>query len=54
VTLSKLFIYLLCTFFMNKKRISSEVWWNTPVVPALGRLRQEDHEFEAQCIARTC
>jgi hypothetical protein len=23
------------------------VWWCTPVIPALGKLRQEDHEFEA-------
>jgi hypothetical protein len=22
-------------------------WWHTPVIPALRRLRQEDHEFEA-------
>jgi hypothetical protein len=25
----------------------SMAWWFTPVIPALGRLRQEDHEFEA-------
>jgi hypothetical protein len=23
------------------------VWWYTPVIPALGKLRKEDHEFEA-------
>jgi hypothetical protein len=22
------------------------VWWYTPVIPALGKLRQEDHELE--------
>jgi hypothetical protein len=22
-------------------------WWHTSVISALGRLRQEDHEFEA-------
>jgi hypothetical protein len=22
-------------------------WWYTSVIPALGRLRQEDHEFQA-------
>jgi hypothetical protein len=25
----------------------SWAWWCTPVIPALRRLRQEDHEFEA-------
>lgn len=33
------------------------VWWRTPVVPALGRLRQENcHEFEASlnCTSRPC
>jgi hypothetical protein len=23
------------------------VWWLTPVIPALGKLRQEDYKFEA-------
>jgi hypothetical protein len=23
------------------------VWWYTSAIPALGRLRQEDHEFKA-------
>jgi hypothetical protein len=22
------------------------MWWSIPVIPALGRLRQKDHEFE--------
>jgi hypothetical protein len=22
-------------------------WWHTPVIPALGRLRQEDREFKS-------
>jgi hypothetical protein len=26
---------------------SSQAWWYTPVIPALRKLRQEDHEFEA-------
>lgn len=32
------------------------VWFCTPVMPALGRLRQEDHKFEASLgdIARVC
>jgi hypothetical protein len=24
-----------------------ELWWRTPEIPALGRLRQEAHEFKA-------
>jgi hypothetical protein len=27
----------------------SRVWWRTPVIPALRRLRQEDLEFEILC-----
>jgi hypothetical protein len=27
--------------------MDSQAWWYTPVIPALGRLRQEDHDFEA-------
>lgn len=26
---------------------SSLSWWHTHVIPALGRLKQEDHEFKA-------
>jgi hypothetical protein len=28
-------------------RTQSQAWWHTPVILALGRLRQEDEEFEA-------
>jgi hypothetical protein len=24
-----------------------QVWWGMPIIPALGRLRQKDQEFEA-------
>jgi hypothetical protein len=27
--------------------VKNQAWWHMPVIPALGRLRQEDHEFEA-------
>jgi predicted glycosyl hydrolase (DUF1957 family) len=29
-----------------KKFFLSWAWWYIPVIPALGRLRQEDHQFE--------
>jgi hypothetical protein len=34
----------------------SQVWWLTPVIPALRGLRQENQEFEASLgyIARCC
>jgi hypothetical protein len=32
---------------MQKRREwKNQVWWSTPVIPALRRLRQEDNEFE--------
>jgi hypothetical protein len=30
----------------SKVEGSNQVWWRTPVILALGRLRQEDHEFK--------
>jgi hypothetical protein len=32
--------------FLLFLKIVSEAWWHMPVIPALGRQRQEDHEFE--------
>ena len=34
----------------------SWVWWPMPVIPVLGRLRQEDHRFEANLsnLGRPC
>jgi hypothetical protein len=34
------------TQFKNGQR--SWVWWYTAVIPAHGRLRQEDHEFKGR------
>jgi hypothetical protein len=32
---------------MTLKGCVSWVWWRVPVIPALGRLRLENHEFKA-------
>jgi hypothetical protein len=46
-------IYREC-WFTDSKFIW--VWWHTPVMPALRRLKQEDHDFQASlgCIERPC
>jgi hypothetical protein len=31
----------------EKKNLSGQTWWHTPISPALRRLRQEDYESEA-------
>jgi hypothetical protein len=36
-----------------KNVMESRVWWCTPVIPALGRLRREGHEFQASPGYRT-
>jgi hypothetical protein len=30
------------------KKLESQAWWHTPVIPALRRLREEEHEFEVR------
>jgi hypothetical protein len=30
-----------------KKKLSSQVWWYTLIIPAHGKLRQEECKFEA-------
>jgi hypothetical protein len=37
--------FLFLGYVQNKK--NSWARWCTPIIPALGRLRQEDHEFKA-------
>jgi hypothetical protein len=56
-----MFFFLLCLLSetesiepseLKKKKkyilnfLQSQVWWYTPVIPALRRLTQEDHKFE--------
>lgn len=33
--------------FILTRHLNTVVWWHTPVIPALGRLKQEDHEIWA-------
>lgn len=30
------------------KRINTWLWWHTPVIPALGKLKQKDHDSQAR------
>jgi hypothetical protein len=36
----------------KKKAVLSQVWWCTPLIPALGRQRQAISEFEASLVYR--
>jgi hypothetical protein len=36
-----------CKHFLAIKYVLSWAWWCMPVIPELGRLRQEAHEFKA-------
>jgi hypothetical protein len=40
----------------EKSSVCNQVWWNIPVIPALGRLRQQEYNFKATVgyIARLC
>jgi hypothetical protein len=53
-SLSVYFFMVLCgqqiiqkTKQKSKRLLQSQAWWYMPVIPALGRLRQEDLVFEA-------
>jgi hypothetical protein len=37
-----------------KSVVTSWMWWETPVIPALGRLRQKDQEASLGYIGRHC
>jgi hypothetical protein len=34
----------------TKKKFRSQAWWDTPIIPTLGNLRQEDLEFKARLL----
>jgi hypothetical protein len=44
VSLDLLVLDISVYYFFLK---GNQAWWCTPVIPALRRLRQEDHEFKA-------
>jgi hypothetical protein len=37
---------------VQQNSVHAGQWWCTPLIPALGRQRQEDHEFEASLVYR--
>jgi hypothetical protein len=39
-------LYVTITQKMAEEKCESWVWWCTPIIPALGRLRQKDYNFE--------
>lgn len=43
---------LLATTFKKKKKKTTEGQWHTPLIPAPGRQRQADREFEASLVCR--
>jgi hypothetical protein len=58
---TKLFILLItvdttCTLVHIVGKGRNWAWWFTPVIPSLGRLKQEDHKLEASLdyIGRPC
>jgi hypothetical protein len=32
---------------LHQKKLISQEWWYTPIIPVHKRLREEDHEFKA-------
>jgi hypothetical protein len=38
---------MMILFIPKYKRDTLQAWYFTPVMPALGRLRQKDYEFKA-------
>jgi hypothetical protein len=50
-------MYLIISLKLSlKNRDFSWAWWHTPVIPALGRLKQKNHGFKASLgyIVRPC
>jgi hypothetical protein len=42
-----IYINKVAGYTVYKNTWRNQVWWCTPVIPALRRLRQEDHELKA-------
>jgi hypothetical protein len=40
------------TVRIPKRKINARQWWRTPLIPALGRQRQVDSEFEVSLVYR--
>jgi hypothetical protein len=47
-TMSFIYLYFLSQFKKKKKKKSKRTGWPMPVIPALGRLRQEDSDRPAR------
>jgi hypothetical protein len=40
-------VLVVLNFFICLLKTHSQAWWHTSVILALGKLRQEDHQFKA-------
>jgi hypothetical protein len=47
----------MCDYYVSNKNFKRGwVWWSMPIIPAFGRLRQEDPEFKTRMgyVVRPC